>query len=70
MFGVLVIGMFYGMEEEFKRIGIFDKLFVGGRVEVNVMDWLGSLVYEVEVVVLILSDFLLLFYSKLLVFCE
>lgn len=68
--GALITGTFYGTEEEFKKTGIPDKMPTGGRLEVNVTNWLGGLAHEAETAALSLSEVPTPFYSKSLAFRE
>lgn len=68
--GALITGTFYGTKEEYDATGIHEKLPHGGLVDLQVMDWLGSLAHIGEKTGLALSETPSQFYGKSLAFRE
>lgn len=66
--GALITGTFYGTQEEWKKTGILQKLPSGGKLDLTVSDWLGSLAHIAETTGLWLSDIPTHFASKSLAF--
>ena len=68
--GALITGTFFGTKEEYDATGIQEKLPSGGALDINVMDWLGSLAHIAEKEGLAISNLPTQFYSKSLAFRE
>lgn len=66
--GALITGTFYGTEEEYHASGIPEQLPAGGKFNITVMDWLGSLAHIAETTGLYLSNLPTHFASKSLAF--
>ncbi|KAK5989719.1 FAD-linked oxidoreductase sorD [Cladobotryum mycophilum] len=66
--GAIITGTFYGTQKEWEASGIQEQLPSGGKVNVTVSNWLGSLAHIGEVMLLHLSDTPSHFDSKSLAF--
>lgn len=62
--GAIITGTFFGTKEEYEATGIPKKIPGGGKLDFEVMDWLGSLAHMAEKTGLALSDIPTEFYSK------
>lgn len=62
--GAIITGTFFGTKAEYEASGIPAKIPGGGKLDLKVMDWLGSLAHIAEKTGLALSDIPTEFYSK------
>ncbi|UNI23960.1 hypothetical protein JDV02_009747 [Purpureocillium takamizusanense] len=68
--GALITGTFYGTKAEYEATGIAGRLPTGGKLDLKLLDWLGSLGHIAEVVGLTLGEIPSSFYGKSLALRE
>ena len=68
--GAMITGTFYGSEEEYEKTGIPDMIPSGGKADVKLLGWMGSLAHQAELAGLHLAAVSTPFASRSLAFAE